>query len=56
MGVRTAGGRFPARRVARVTPSDVRRDNLDRVVTALETAGIDWFRVPVESLTGTALA
>jgi hypothetical protein len=56
MGVRTAGGRFPARRVARVTPSDVRRDNLDRVVAALETAGIDWFRVPVESLTGTALA
>jgi hypothetical protein len=47
---------MPARRAAQVTPAGVRRDNLDRVVSALDTAGIDWFRVPVESLTGTALA
>jgi hypothetical protein len=56
MGVRTADGRLTARRATRVTPAEVRRDNLDRVVSALDTAGIDWFRVPVESLTGTALA
>jgi hypothetical protein len=56
IGVRTADGRMPARRAARITPAGVRRDNLDRVVSALDTAGIDWFRVPVESLTGTALA
>ena len=54
--VRTAHGRMAARRAATVTPAGVRRDNLDRVVAALDTAGIDWFRVPVESLTGTALA
>ncbi len=56
MPVRTAHGRMVARRVATATPAQVRRDNLDRVVAALDTAGIDWFRVPVHSLTGTALA
>jgi hypothetical protein len=56
MGVRTAQGRISARRAGHVTPAGVRRDNLDRVVSALDTAGIDWFRIPVESLTGTALA
>ncbi|MFI6072886.1 stealth family protein [Actinoplanes sp. NPDC051343] len=56
MGVRTAHGRMVARRAEQVTPAGVRRANLDRVVSALDTAGIDWFRVPVDSLTGTALA
>ena len=41
---------------AATTPSGVRRENLDRVVTALTTAGIEWFRIPVESLTGSAVA
>jgi hypothetical protein len=40
----------------RATPAGVRRENLDRVVTALETAAIEWFRVPVHSLTGSAIA
>src|SRR5690349_8271109 len=40
----------------RATPAGVRRENLDRVVTALETAAIEWFRVPVDSLTGSAVA
>ncbi|GIM89544.1 stealth family protein [Paractinoplanes toevensis] len=48
--------RVAARVTERATPSGVRRENLDRVVTALETAGIDWFRVPVESVTGSAVA
>jgi stealth protein CR2/Stealth-like protein len=56
MPVRTAHGRISARRAGHVTPAGVRRDNLDRVVSALDTAGIDWFRIPVEALTGTALA
>jgi hypothetical protein len=56
MPVRTAQGRISARRAGHVTPAGVRRENLDRVVSALDTAGIDWFRIPVESLTGTALA
>jgi hypothetical protein len=56
MPVRTARGRLTARRTGQATPAGVRRNNLDRVVAAFDTAGIDWFRVPVESLTGTALA
>ena len=47
---RTAGWRPGAPRGPH--PAEVRRDNLDRVVAALDTAGIDWFRVPAESLTG----
>jgi hypothetical protein len=54
--VGTARGRLRARRVATITPAAVRRENLDRVICALDTAGIEWFRIPVESLTGTALA
>ncbi|GAA2623189.1 stealth family protein [Paractinoplanes durhamensis] len=48
--------RVAARVTERATPAGVRRENLDRVVTALETAGIDWFRVPVHSVTGSAVA
>ena len=56
MPVRTRHGRLVARRAAQATPTGVRRENLDRVVAALDTAGVEWFRVPGESLTGTALA
>ena len=56
MPVRTRHGRLVARRAAQATPAGVRRENLDRVVAALDTAGVEWFRVPGESLTGTALA
>jgi hypothetical protein len=56
MAVRTASGRMAARRADRVTPAGIRRDNLDRVVAALDAAGLDWFRVPSESLTHTAIA
>jgi hypothetical protein len=38
------------------SPASVRRRNVDRVVTALDAAGIDWFRVPARSLTHTAVA
>ena len=49
-------GRVAVRVTARATPVGVRRENLDRVVTALETAGIEWFRVPVDALVGSAIA
>jgi hypothetical protein len=59
-GVKARGraglGRVTARVTDQATPAGVRRENLDRVVTALETAGIEWFRVPVDSLTGSAVA
>ncbi|WP_433369149.1 stealth family protein [Actinoplanes sp. CA-142083] len=51
-----AQGRVTARETPRATPAGVRRENLDRVVTALATAGIEWFRVPVDSITGSAVA
>jgi hypothetical protein len=54
--VRPATGRLKARRCSAADPASVRRENLDRVVAALETAGIDWFRIPSESLTRTAVA
>ena len=54
--VRSGRLRLTARVTARTTPTDVRRENLDRVVAAFDTAGIDWFRIPVESLTGSAVA
>jgi stealth protein CR2/Stealth-like protein len=56
MRVRTAQGRISALRATRATPWGVRRKNLDLVVDALDHAGIDWFRVPVESFTHTAVA
>jgi hypothetical protein len=49
-------GRVSARVTEQATPAGVRRENLDRVVTALETAAIEWFRIPVDSLTGSAVA
>jgi Stealth protein CR2, conserved region 2/Stealth protein CR3, conserved region 3/Stealth protein CR1, conserved region 1/Stealth protein CR4, conserved region 4 len=48
--------RVVARVTAVTSPAAVRRANLDRVVAALDTAGIEWFRIPVESLTGSAVA
>jgi hypothetical protein len=54
--VRTASGRLTARRVVAATPASVRRSNLNRVVKALDMAAVDWFRVPVEALTSTAIA
>ena len=38
------------------SPASVRRRNVDRVVTALDAAGVDWFRVPAKSFTHTAVA
>ncbi|HEU4347704.1 MAG TPA: stealth family protein [Actinoplanes sp.] len=38
------------------SPASVRRRNVDRVVTALDAAGIGWFRVPTRSFTHTAVA
>jgi hypothetical protein len=54
--VRSGRVRLSARVTVKATPAGVRRQNLDRVVAALQEAGIDWFRVPVESLTGSAVA
>ncbi|GIE93647.1 stealth family protein [Paractinoplanes rishiriensis] len=54
--VRVGRRRLAARATAATNPSAVRRANLDRIVAALDIAGIEWFRVPVESLTGSALA
>ncbi|WP_083971975.1 stealth family protein [Actinoplanes awajinensis] len=44
--VRTPHGRLGARVVVTGSPVEVRRANLDRVVEALELAGVTWFRVP----------
>ncbi len=38
------------------SPASVRRQNVDLVVTALDAAGVDWFRVPARSFTHTAVA
>ncbi|HEY0002374.1 MAG TPA: stealth family protein [Actinoplanes sp.] len=54
--VRTADGRVLARCATAATPAGVRRENLHRVVDALRAAGVEWFRVPVDSLTRTAVA
>jgi hypothetical protein len=54
VGVRAGRGR--ARRDPAASPVAVRRDNLDRVIAALEGAGVDWFRIPAGSLTHTAVA
>ena len=56
MRVRTGRGWVTARRDPAASPAEVRRQNLDRVVTALEAAGVDWFRVPTRALTHTAVA
>jgi Stealth protein CR1, conserved region 1 len=54
--VRTGGGWVTARADRTASPVAVRRRNLDRVVAALTSAGVDWFRVPAPSLTHTAVA
>ena len=54
--VRTAHGRLTARRRVRADPAGVRRANLDRVLGALDAAGVEWFRVPVDALTRSAVA
>jgi hypothetical protein len=56
MRVRTGHGRVTARRDAAASPGRVRRRNLDRVVAALDAAGVDWFRVPAKAFRRTAVA
>ncbi|WP_307831171.1 stealth family protein [Nucisporomicrobium flavum] len=56
MRVRTARGRVTARRDPAASPVGVRRQNLDRVVAALDEAGIEWFRIPTRALRTTAVA
>lgn len=54
--VRTPAGRLTARRSLDAHPAGVRRENLDRVLDALTAAGIEWFRIPVTSLTRSGVA
>jgi hypothetical protein len=54
--VRTPAGVLTARVDPAAAPADVRRRNLDRVVRALDEAGVDWFRVPARGATRTAVA
>ncbi|WP_308285715.1 stealth family protein [Actinoplanes hulinensis] len=54
--VRTPAGWLTARVDPAAAPADVRRRNLDRVVQALDRAGIDWFRVPVRAAVRTSVA
>jgi hypothetical protein len=56
MRVRTGHGRVTARRDATASPGRVRRQNLDRVVAALDAAGVNWFRVPAKAFRRTAVA
>ncbi|WP_244945414.1 stealth family protein [Couchioplanes caeruleus] len=56
MRVRTARGWVTARRETAASPTGVRRENLDRVVAALDEAGVDWFRIPTKALRTTAVA
>jgi Stealth protein CR2, conserved region 2/Stealth protein CR3, conserved region 3/Stealth protein CR4, conserved region 4/Stealth protein CR1, conserved region 1 len=56
MRVRTGQGWLSARRDPAASPTGVRRQNLDRVVAALDAAGIDWFRIPARSPRLTAVA
>jgi hypothetical protein len=56
MRVRAGHGWVTARRDPAAGPAQVRRQNLDRVIAALETAGVDWFRVPTRGLQHTAVA
>ncbi|GIE27328.1 exopolysaccharide phosphotransferase [Actinoplanes italicus] len=54
--VRTPAGVLTARIDPAAAPVEVRRLNLDRVVRALDEAGVDWFRVPSRAATRTAVA
>ncbi len=51
------GKRFVrARKETLTTPTVVRKDNLDAVTTALDAAGVPWFRIPVEQPGRTGVA
>ncbi|MEV8510160.1 stealth family protein [Actinoplanes sp. NPDC051475] len=54
--VRTARGWVTARKDPAASPADVRRQNLERVVAALDEAGVEWFRIPTKALRTTAVA
>ncbi|MFI7600774.1 stealth family protein [Actinoplanes sp. NPDC049681] len=54
--VRTSRGWVTARKDPAASPADVRRQNLDRVVAALDEAGVEWFRIPTKALRTTAVA
>ena len=56
MRVRTGEGWVTARQQPAASPAGVRRENLDRVVAALDEAGVDWFRIPAKSAQRTAVA
>ncbi|MEU7901940.1 stealth family protein [Actinoplanes sp. NPDC049118] len=56
MRVRYGRGWVTARRDAAAAPAQVRRQNLDRAIAALATAGVDWFRIPARTFRHTALA
>ncbi|MEV6298636.1 stealth family protein [Actinoplanes sp. NPDC051861] len=54
--IRTGKGLVAARVETRTGPVEIRRQNLDRVVRALDLAGVDWFRVPAKVATRTTVA
>jgi hypothetical protein len=56
MRVRTGQGWVTARRLTAASPAGVRRENLNRVVAALDEARVDWFRIPAKSPQHTAVA
>jgi hypothetical protein len=56
MRVRGGEGRVTARRDATASPASVRRDNLSKVLDALDAAGIDHFRIPTKAVRRTAVA
>jgi hypothetical protein len=56
MRVRTGQGWVTARRQQAASPAGVRRENLDRVVAALDEAAVDWFRIPARAPLHTAVA
>ena len=56
MRVRTGQGWVTARRDPAASPTGVRRQNLDRVVAALDAAAVDWFRIPARSPRHAAVA
>jgi hypothetical protein len=56
MRIRGAEGWITARRDPTASPADVRKRNLDRVVAALDAAGVDHFRIPAKSVRRTAVA
>jgi hypothetical protein len=56
MRVRSSQGWITARRDPTASPVSVRKHNLDRVVAALNAAGIDHFRIPTKAIRRTAVA